>query len=49
MGKSLVPDESQGEFETQTIAFVALIGDMHEEYPSKNIFPWKISPKNAAF
>jgi len=39
MGKNLVPDESQGEFETQTVAFVALIDDMHEECPSKNTFP----------
>jgi len=43
VGARLVPDESQGELETQTVALVALIGDMHEGGPSKNVFPWKIS------
>ncbi|MEY2720951.1 MAG: hypothetical protein RL597_396 [Pseudomonadota bacterium] len=41
----LVPNKPKGEFETKTIAFVALIGDVHEGGPVKECISMENIPK----
>lgn len=45
VGTSLVPDEPQGELETQTVALVALIGDVHEGRSIKECISMENIPK----